>query len=527
MLALWCPDWPVVAAVAAAGLPVTAAAAVFHGSRVVACSARARADGVSRGMRRREAQSRCPTLAVFGHDPDRDARHFEAVASAVETVAAGLEIVRPGLIALPVAGPARYAGSETALAEQLVDQVAALAGVESQVGIADGLFAATIAARLGRVVEPGGTRAFLEPLPLTELSQPGTDRTGLVSLLHRLGLWTLGDFAALAERDVAGRFPRDAILAHRLARGLSQRPPTRRTPPPELTVRRTFQDDPLDRIDAIAFAARAAGSELHVRLADRSLACTQLAIHATTETGEEHSRTWRASEPLTASGITDRVRWQCEGWLRRREDDRPSSGIVGLVLEPAETVSGGALQLSLPAAGVVPDADDRAARAIGRVQGLLGPDAVFTAVLGGGRGPAEQVRLVPWGDLPDDDGDPDAPWPGRLPAPSPATVPPEPWPAQVLGPSGAAVGWTARARLTELPDAVVVGAGPPRRVLNWAGPWPAVVTRIGPRGSRRVVRIQVALAPRRRDEADDALLLTGEIGRDGESVSWTVEGIYD
>ena len=41
---------------------------------------------------------------------------------------------------------------------------------------------------------------------------------------------------------------------------------------------------------------------------------------------------------------------------------------------------------------------DRAHRAITRVQGLLGPEAVVTAVLGGGRGFAEQVRLVPWGD---------------------------------------------------------------------------------------------------------------------------------
>ncbi|OAP22898.1 hypothetical protein [Amycolatopsis rubida] len=92
---------------------------------------------------------------VFGHDPDRDARHFETVARAVETVAADLEIVRPGMIVLPVAGPAAFAGSETALAEQLVDQVAALAGVESQVGTADGLFAATLAAKRGHLAPPG------------------------------------------------------------------------------------------------------------------------------------------------------------------------------------------------------------------------------------------------------------------------------------------------------------------------------------------------------------------------------------
>jgi len=53
------------------------------------------------------------------------------------------------------------------------------------------------------------------------MDQPGEDRGELVDLLRRLGLKTLGDFAALAERDIAGRFPRDAITAHRLALGLA------------------------------------------------------------------------------------------------------------------------------------------------------------------------------------------------------------------------------------------------------------------------------------------------------------------
>jgi protein ImuB len=60
-------------------------------------------------------------------------------------------------------------------------------------------------------------------LPVAELNQPGDDRGELVGLLKRLGLRTLGDFAALAERDIAGRFPNDTIIAHRLARGLSHR----------------------------------------------------------------------------------------------------------------------------------------------------------------------------------------------------------------------------------------------------------------------------------------------------------------
>ncbi|HPY26359.1 MAG TPA: hypothetical protein PLK19_18820, partial [Mycobacterium sp.] len=42
VLALWCMDWPAVAAAAAAGLPATAPVAVTLANRVVACSAAAR-----------------------------------------------------------------------------------------------------------------------------------------------------------------------------------------------------------------------------------------------------------------------------------------------------------------------------------------------------------------------------------------------------------------------------------------------------------------------------------------------------
>jgi protein ImuB len=55
LLVLWCPDWPVVAAGAAAGTPPLAPAAVFSANRVVACSAIARHHGIGRGMRRRDA----------------------------------------------------------------------------------------------------------------------------------------------------------------------------------------------------------------------------------------------------------------------------------------------------------------------------------------------------------------------------------------------------------------------------------------------------------------------------------------
>jgi protein ImuB len=515
LLVLWCPDWPVVAAGAAAGTPPLAPAAVFSANRVVACSAAARRDGVGRGMRRRDAQSRCPDLVVHQHDPERDARLFEPVAAAVERQAVGVEVVRPGIVVVPVTGAAGYFGGEEALAELLLDEVSAGAGVECQVGIADGLFAATLAARRAALVPAGGSAKFLAPLSIAELDQPGDDRGELVGLLKRLGLRTLGAFAALAERDVAGRFPRDAITAHRLARGLSERPPLRRALPPELSITEEFEH-PLARVDEAAFVAKTLGERFFAGLARHGLACTRLAIVAVTEAGEERVRVWRCAEPLTARATADRVRWQCEGWLTARDGDRPSAGIIRLRLDPEEVVGGQALQLQLGSMGRDADAAERAARALVRIQGLLGPEAVVTPLLDGGRGPAERVRLIPWGD-PRTPVSPDAPWPGRLPAPSPAVLAAHP--ARVLDERGDVVGCTDRGELTALPATVAVEGRSSRPVLAWAGPWlhhPALPAR-----GRRVARLQAVLAD---EDEQVALLLAVTVGG---TPQWTVEGSYD
>ena len=106
VLALWSPDWPVTAAARAAHVTPERPAAVVVANRVLACSAVARAAGVRRGLRRREAQARCPELVVLARDADRDARLFEPVVAAVEELAPGVEVIRPGLLALPVQGPA-------------------------------------------------------------------------------------------------------------------------------------------------------------------------------------------------------------------------------------------------------------------------------------------------------------------------------------------------------------------------------------------------------------------------------------
>jgi protein ImuB len=572
MLVVWCPDWPVVAA----GAPPDSPTAVVHANRVVACSAAARAEGVRPGLRRREAQGRCPELELLAHDPARDARAFEPVLVAVERVTPWVEVLRPGECAFPARGAARYHGGEPALAVTVTAAVHAT--VEGRggcrVGIADGTFAAGLAARHQAIVPPGGSRAFLAPLPVATLGRPD-----LADLLVRLGLRTLGDLAVLPRAALAARFGPEGARAARLAGGLDEHPKGARRPPPDLRVTAEL-DPPADRVDVAAFTAKTLADELVARLDRLGLACTRLRVEAETDQGETLSRVWR-HDPTTpptrpsspdpvpraafggspslgpagpsgrmAAIMTERVRWQLDGWLTGRTGRLPGA-LTRLALSPDEVVPDRGRQLGFW--GEETEAEQRAARALARIQGLLGPEAVHTARLRGGRDPADRVTLTPsdppssgspasgpsasTSPAPDPAGSlspgvpghgpPGAsgvgsgdlrgavPWPGQVPAPAPAIVYAEPLPVEVVDATGATVAVDGRGLLGSLPSRLRLQGRAWSPITAWAGPWLVDERWWDPATHRRLVRLQATT-----DQGGAYLLrLTG--GR------WWVEAIYD
>ncbi|MBL7488728.1 DNA polymerase Y family protein [Frankia sp. AgB1.9] len=520
MLAVHCPDWPTLAA----GIGPEVPAAVVEANRVVTATAAARAAGVLPGLRRRDAQGRCPQLRLLAADSDRDARVFEPVVAAVETVVPGAEVTRPGDCLVPVRGAARYFGAEALVIAQIRGAVAAVAG-NCRIGIADGPFAAGLAGRLGETVPAGASAGFLAGLPV-EL----VDRPELAGLLRRLGLPTLGAFAALPAAQVLDRFGPDGALVHRLARGDDERLPEPRVVPSDLTVD-TLLDPPADTVEQVVFTARRLAEDCHAKLLAAGLACARVAIEAETENGERLRRVWRHDGPLTAAAITDRIRWQLDGWLSAAalasEASRaappgtgygpgsagtghgPTAGVTWIRVVPEDLLAADGRQLGLW--GEPGAADGRVRRALDRVQGLLGPEAVLTAEVRGGRDPATAVRLVPWGEPrgPRDATEADragAPWPGRLPAPAPATVLTEPRPALLLDAAGEPVVVSGRTVATKAPAWLAVDGRPPVRVTGWAGPWPADERWWEPSGRRRA-RFQLTT------EDGDARLLFVEGGR--------------
>jgi protein ImuB len=541
---VWCPDWPVVAAWLATGIPrgePVPATAIVTANHVVACSVQARSEGIRRGMRRREAQSRCPDLVVLARDEPAEVRCFEPAILAVEAVVAGVEVLRPGLMAVGAAGPARYFGGEAEFVETLYETVHATVDTVA-VGVADGAFAAEQAARRELIVPPGQSAAFLAALPVSTLD--GFGGSALVDVLQRLGIRTLGAFAALPAKDVAARFGPVGSWAHRQAGGRDDRPLVAREPPAECVATVDFEPA-AERVDVVAFTARTAVETFIADLAARELACTCVEVEVSTENGEHQVRRWRQTGVLTASDVIDRIRWQIEGWLHGqgtvlqdtryggRGDGLPTAGICRLRIAPVEVVPTGTHQQALW--GGDGEAGARANRALARVQTMLGLGGVVRPVVTGGRSPAQRTEWVPWGlDTQRLDTQrleaqreeraqrrsADEPWPGRLPSPAPSVVLDPPRPVQLLDQSGHPVVIGERGSIARPPARLGLGNSSPVPVVSWAGPWPADERWWDPACATRVARVQLV------DTLGRAYLVAGEM-TDGRAPRWFLEGVYD
>ncbi|MFB6888242.1 hypothetical protein ACFCX4_02870 [Kitasatospora sp. NPDC056327] len=687
VLVVWCPDWPVVA-VERPGEDRDVPVAVVEGGRVLACSAAARAAGVRQGQRLKLAQRLCPALELRDRDPEAEVRRFEPVAAAVEAFTPRLEVLRPGLCAIPVKGPARYFGGEEALAAKVQGAVTAAltlsaaaaagpsavtgdapggaggargaggaggaaagdaegaatagrahpadaeataggrgraagglaevvplhpadshsadarpadshsadarpadshsavghpgtghpatghpgtgtagprrhtAGAEElfaaapaardgarggfarppaypappastaaapaaapdpapplgRVGVADGLFAAVLAARAGVLVPAGRTAEFLAPYPVAALGD-----AVLAELLDRLGLPTVGAFAALPAESVADRFGPSGTTAHRLARGLQPRPLVPRAEGPDLSVEQRF-DPPEPLAEPLVFVARTLAERLHQRLAGAGLTCQRVAVEVECADGRTVARLWRHEGRLSATALAERVRWQLQAWQGAGTFGRPDEpgsprgpepgGFTALRLVPDDLTPDQGRQLALWGQAV---ADDRVERAVARVQAVLGHAGLRRIEPAGGRGPEDQAVRVPWGEPYDPAAPPDAPWPGSVGGPRavwPAVVHRVPVPATVLDAAGRPVTVDGRAGVSARPATVAV-RGRELPVEGWTGPWPAVEYWWDQARARRRARFQVTVADGR------ALLLTVEGG------AWFVEAGYD
>ena len=458
---LWCPDWPITAALKATKLGEDAAVALISNGIVHASSASARVEGVRRGLRVREAQARHPELEVLDYDPALDSREFEPVIAALESLVPGVQVLRPGLCAVRIRGAARYYGGELAAGLFLAGRADEEGAGGARVGIADGVFTADQAARRGAqvsIVPAGESAGFLSPLGIGLMDDPA-----LVTLLLRLGITTLGDFAAVPAADVASRFGASGVRLHSLASGRDSWPVTPRTPPRDLDVVVDFEPA-LERVDQVAFGVRTAAERFIDDITASKLVVTAIRVELDSDSGELSERVWLHPRSFTPGDVVDRVRWQLQG----SGEVGLSSGITRVRVSPDAVDAIGNHESGLWGSGP----DERIHHGLSRVQSMLGHGAVLMPGVGGGRSLLDRQQLVAWGDRPVGARSADQPWPGQLPTPLPGTVFSPRHPVHVFSVTGGDITVNDRGELSAPPVLFSATATRSRKLTAWAGPWP-------------------------------------------------------
>ncbi|WP_336659710.1 DNA polymerase Y family protein [Leucobacter sp. USHLN153] len=523
-LVFWVPDWPVHALLrddGADGLTIEAPLALIANRIVIACTEAARQEGVRTGLREREAQTRCPELAVYPHRPETDERRFAPIVARLEQLVPGVEVVRPGLCAMRARGPARYYGGEEPAGSALLGLAAELGLPEIRIGIADGRFTAEQAARSApsdpevsapseglRIVAAGASAAFLSPLPVTRAMEPA-----LAETMQGLGIRTLGALAALPEESVRQRFGPQGLTAHRRAtaagalHGAEVRP---RAPVRELAVELEF-DAPVDTAEQLAFACSTLAERFISGLIEERLVCTALRVELTDDVGSRHEREWAHPRHFTAVDTLGRIRWQAAS--AARETERGGAGVVRVRIVPVHTDRVAAHEPGLWST----EPDERVHHHLSRAQSRLGHTGVGTMTLTGGRMLSDRQQFVPWSTARSGQRGRRAasgPWPGALAGPAPSRVFPRPPQAALLDTAGEIVGVDADDLLTAQPAHLRVGDTTfAPTVTAWSQPW-AVRERWWEGVSERF-RLQVQLAD------GDAWLLVFHGG------AWVAEGRYD
>ncbi len=426
--------------------------AVDDSNTVVALNPLAHDAGVRVGMGRRAAEALCPTVVTIERDQSSDMARFEPVVERIESIVPRVEIADPGRAFIPTRGAVTYYGGEQALIERIDKELDTFGG-DHRLGLAAGPFAAWQAVQQtsqdSRVFVVTDDDMFLSQL---DVSAIGSEE--LAATFRWLGITTLGALGELPYDAVISRFGRQGMDAHRIARGMG-RSTSPRDIPPDPGVESSF-DPPIQDFEQASFIARNLAQRLISGLAPHGMAPHRVIVTAIAADGTERVRVWRSADPFDDHTLTDRVRWQLRAWI-----EGVSAGIRGgisfLRLEPAD-LSGSGRQLSL-----AEDAKEtiEMQRVLMEVQAIAGPDSVLVASPQGGRDPAQQVLWSRWGDDPVSHArDTDAPWPGRIPSPAPALVPPDPVPFVVSWAEGSPEQVRLASRWVP--------------VLSWAGPWRSV-----------------------------------------------------
>ncbi len=355
---------------------------------VAAASYEARAYGVHSAMPSARARRLCPQAVFLAGRYHRYAEVSRRVMAIFRDVTPLVEPLSLDEAFLDVAGAERRLGPAPAIAHHLRERVLDEERLTCSVGVAGTKFVAKLASEAAKpkasphgprfgpgvvVVAPEDTLGFLRPLPVQALWGVGP---ATLAKLHRMGVTTVGDLAALPEANLVAALGRSqGRHLHLLANGHDPRAvePERRaksigheeTYARDHHLRSTLDRELVGFADAVAARLRAEG------LAGRT-------VQVKVRFGDFRTITRATTLPTP---VDDAASLLHAGRALLDQVD-PSPGVRLLGLSVSGLSEAGVRQLTLEEAAKGPGWE-RAGRTVDEIRARFGADAIGPAVLGG------------------------------------------------------------------------------------------------------------------------------------------------
>jgi nucleotidyltransferase/DNA polymerase involved in DNA repair len=230
------------------------------------------AHGVHAGMTPKQARAACQGLVVVARDEQAERDATNEMLEALESCGPCVEALRPGVYFFDAKG---LPNGETAAAGAAVALASSL-GFRASVAVADDKFTAYCAAITGggcSIVTPGGSAAFLAPLPVALLPLAPGD----AERFDMLGLRLLGQVAALPVAPLTARFGERAREYGHLARG-EDRDPLRPRRTHTVYEERFAFESPVDHLEPLFFALRGCIAGVAGRLCGAAQVCDRVDV---------------------------------------------------------------------------------------------------------------------------------------------------------------------------------------------------------------------------------------------------------
>jgi protein ImuB len=357
---------------------------------LVEVSPGAAAAGLAAGMSFKEAQMRCPPAVFIPDDAAKYAEAFARVLDVLDRFSPVVEDAGPGMAFMDATGLEPLYGPDADLARRVQAAVQEATGYVGRVGLAEGGFAAEIAARTagddGVAVAMGADAEYLAGLPLAMLPLGEKARKQLTLL----GIRDLGEFAKLPANTVRAKYGEDGWGAQRLAAGRDDRGLEPRERPLVLEEEVEFEWEEHD-LDRITFALQALADRLARRLEARGLMARRMRAEIGHSDGTRRAFELDLPEPSArARTFRDVVRWRLDA--AETTAIRPLPGSIDEVVETDPGISAIRIEVAelVPFEGKAPglfanraERLAKANQAIGRLRVALGEEAVFRGELRG------------------------------------------------------------------------------------------------------------------------------------------------